>query len=515
MGLPVAPSEFEALVAAPGQSICLRLINRFRFRKKIREVMSWWLNEDGTLSQEFLDMLCDIDCPDTSVEDLCTGLQLYWNLNEASGTRSPSIGSVSLTALNAPLSGTGVEDSCAAFVAASSQALTASMTSALVPGSEFTISCHVKFNSIGTMQGILGCDDPNDDLENYSLLVNEFGKIRFVLGRNGGGSVGVDADSFGPVVEDTWYHVAVYRSGTLLYISVNGTADSVPFPYNHTNSAALFSIGRFYHHTSDEYKYLDGFVDEVAFYNRALNSAELTALKDVWDMSCTTTTTTLPSICDSLVAYWKLDEASGTRVDATGRGNDLEPTNAPGTAAGVINDGVDFVAASSQKLSIAHTADTKLAGEFTVSAWVYLNSLPTGSDHMLIVGTDGSTGGAGGVGWVMAVGSLHMKFRISYTGGTEEFACLDFGTPPTGEWIHVAAYLRDGVGYIKVNNVNVYSSAFASTPNDDASVDLAMGLKTQSGWVALDGRVDEVGIWSRALTDEEITELYTPWEYNC
>ena len=42
-----------------------------------------------------------------------------------------------------------------------------------------------------------------------------------------------------------------------------------------------------------------------------------------------------------LVSYWKLDEASGTRVDSHGP-NPLTPANAPGGAAGKIGTGCTF-----------------------------------------------------------------------------------------------------------------------------------------------------------------------------
>lgn len=49
-------------MAAPGQSLCDRILNRFRFRKAVLEVLEWWITPEGEFSQEFLDMLCAIDC---------------------------------------------------------------------------------------------------------------------------------------------------------------------------------------------------------------------------------------------------------------------------------------------------------------------------------------------------------------------------------------------------------------------------------------------------------------------
>jgi hypothetical protein len=58
----------------------------------------------------------------------------------------------------------------------------------------------------------------------------------------------------------------------------------------------------------------------------------------------------MSTLVNGLVSYWKLDEASGTRVDAVGT-NHLTPTNAPIGALGKIGNACDFEADSTQFLS--------------------------------------------------------------------------------------------------------------------------------------------------------------------
>lgn len=74
------------------------------------------------------------------------------------------------------------------------------------------------------------------------------------------------------------------------------------------------------------------------------------------------------------VAYWKMEEASGTRIDATGGGNDLAPTNAPGNTTGKVGDALSLAMASSQKVSRASTADLRLGGgDFLITCWLKVN----------------------------------------------------------------------------------------------------------------------------------------------
>lgn len=76
-----------------------------------------------------------------------------------------------------------------------------------------------------------------------------------------------------------------------------------------------------------------------------------------------------------LTAYWPM-EATGAndRLDMVGD-NDLTPTNAPGTRAGVKANACDFVPASSQYLSIADNADISPSSSFAISVWGKFDSL--------------------------------------------------------------------------------------------------------------------------------------------
>ena len=65
------------------------------------------------------------------------------------------------------------------------------------------------------------------------------------------------------------------------------------------------------------------------------------------------TTCTLPT---NLIAYWKLDEASGTRNDSKGA-NHLTDNNTVTQAVGKVGNAAQFTLANSEYLSIADNAD--------------------------------------------------------------------------------------------------------------------------------------------------------------
>lgn len=89
------------------------------------------------------------------------------------------------------------------------------------------------------------------------------------------------------------------------------------------------------------------------------------------------------SLYSSLVAFWKLDEASGNRTDSVGA-NTLTDTNTVGNATGLVyGTAASFVAASSEYLTINdNTALSTGDVDFWVAAWFYL-SAPLATSHIL------------------------------------------------------------------------------------------------------------------------------------
>src|SRR3990167_8248201 len=88
---------------------------------------------------------------------------------------------------------------------------------------------------------------------------------------------------------------------------------------------------------------------------------------------------TLPT---SLMAYFKLDEASGTRVDSKST-NDLTDNNTVTQAVGKVANAAQFTSANSEYLSIGDTLDLSTGDiDFTISGWMYPDSHPgAGADR--------------------------------------------------------------------------------------------------------------------------------------
>ncbi len=211
----------------------------------------------------------------------------------------------------------------------------------------------------------------------------------------------------------------------------------------------------------------------------------------------------------SLVAYYKLDEATGTRVDSTGRGNDLTPTNTPGNITGKVGSAVQLTAASSQQLTKTDTADLSIGtASFTIDGWIYFDAVAGGGVYR---GVWGKWGAAGAKEWIIYHdGDINrLVLNVSSNGTATTFVIANtFGAPSATTWYYVAAgYDRaNSQIWISVNNGARNNAAYSSDIFDGTAT-FSVGRPEPTGdhW---NGRQDEIGVWKRTLTAAELTARY-------
>lgn len=207
------------------------------------------------------------------------------------------------------------------------------------------------------------------------------------------------------------------------------------------------------------------------------------------------------TLLTSLVAHWRLDEASGTRVEVAS-GVNLTENGTVGNAAGKIGSAAAFTADAANFLrNSAPTALNLTAnGQFEIAAWVYFTSTSpsycffdlkgTGSNYIQVAKT--GTVGAGNA-WRVFIRSI----QIDWTGAA----------PSINTW-YLLSIWDDGVNAnLAVNNGTPQTSA-RSGAAIPANSDLRVGQNT-SGTGAVSGRVDSCSLWvGRVLTSGERTSLY-------
>jgi hypothetical protein len=203
-------------------------------------------------------------------------------------------------------------------------------------------------------------------------------------------------------------------------------------------------------------------------------------------------------LLNSLISYWKLDEASGTRNDSVGT-NHLTDATSTGSTTGVIGNAALFNGSSN---TIVHPDNSTLqvaAGvDFTFQAWVKLNAA---GDDFIICKYDGSN-----ADYYLAYNNAS---SLGFQFGDLTTVAQVGAAAPTGVWRHLVGWYdhTDQKYRLRLNDTTTFvSSATSARVSTTAQLQVGSIGIPGSGW--WNGGLDEVGFWKRILTAAEITALY-------
>jgi hypothetical protein len=203
-------------------------------------------------------------------------------------------------------------------------------------------------------------------------------------------------------------------------------------------------------------------------------------------------------LLNTLISYWKMDEAGAiTRQDSQGT-NHLTQVNGVNAGAGIINNGAVFLTASAKYLEIASNASLQATGDLTFSAWAKLDDLT--SNKVILAKQDSTT-----QEYFLFHGSaIGFNFSVNSNG-------VSVGAPATiNTWYHLVAWYNssDSKCYLRVNDATTYVSA-ATSSLVTTTANFRIGARGNVGTeFYFSGLIDEVGLWKRVLTSAEITALY-------
>lgn len=203
------------------------------------------------------------------------------------------------------------------------------------------------------------------------------------------------------------------------------------------------------------------------------------------------------SLLTGLVAYWTMDETSGNRLDSVAS-HTAVPNNAPGYAAGKHGNAVDLERDSNQYLTVTDHADIRFGtGSFSLSYWMKPETLMYGEVSQGTIVSKNYTG---------FESYIYQGRNHFYLGGTANQAVgsIDLST---GVWYHVCC-VRNGSAVATYINGSANGSSTNSADVSNAGTDLSIGTRVAGSTLCFDGLIDEIGLWNRAITDDERTALY-------
>ena len=229
-----------------------------------------------------------------------------------------------------------------------------------------------------------------------------------------------------------------------------------------------------------------------------------------------TGTLTIPDpLTDDLVAYWKLDEASGTRADATGRGNGLTPIHDLGATDGHIGGafagsfGVDFSPDTATYLDRVGAAPDLALGniDFTIALWALFANTPVNPQNLIAKSYWGTREYVVGL-------TTNLRFWAGMADSDEDFELSGPALPITDpfvldQWYFVLFDFTTAtqIARLSVNGGTPATAIMPIPPAVVADAVFRLGFD-ETSWYFLDGAIDEVGIWKRQLTGDERTALY-------
>lgn len=235
-----------------------------------------------------------------------------------------------------------------------------------------------------------------------------------------------------------------------------------------------------------------GAIDEVAVHDRALSDAEVR---------------TSVSRDNVQVAHWQFEDPAGTTAknSVTGGEHGVLTGDAEFIDDGAVGRAVHVNGGDGQVVTSGPAMRTDQS--FSVAAWVWADRLVTAGASMTAVSQDGNANS----GFYLKYDSGHQKWAFAKMTTDDNtpssVAAVASQSPITGDWVHLA-----GVFDAQAKTLRIYVNG-----EDGGSATIAGNLWTASGPVAIGraklrgdevdfwpGRVDEVRMYSRVLTIDEI-----------
>lgn len=327
-----------------------------------------------------------------------------------------------------------------------------------------------------------------DDYRDIIRDTNEVPAVYIYTGKTSGAlaiNVAGNITNITAIGVSVWHHVAVtYSLGTISIFVDGAQAKSCPLIDNVLTLAAI-KIGAQANGGSEFFK---GTLDDLRIYNRALSPSEV-------------------------LAIYQTEAPRYSTSDKSGFNNVGYLTNAPSWTNGVMGGGLYFNQASSQVVGVGSVSSFQITYPITIAFWGKATTFASGSspdwdDYYVAIGEDSVVGSMVVQLFGQPGGGLYQLMRNGTTGADRHF-CANESLISAGTWHHIVA-VDSGTA------MTVYVDTVASTNNLEsfsraaANGNLTIGGRGYSGNYTLyaDGAIDDVRIYNRALTADEVKLLY-------
>lgn len=225
------------------------------------------------------------------------------------------------------------------------------------------------------------------------------------------------------------------------------------------------------------------------------------------------------ALTTNLISYWKLDESSGNASDSVGSLT-LTNTNTVAYSAGKISNGADFGASNTNKtLQSSSSASGITNGACSLQAWIKPTALPTSdpdptatTTFYFVSNEDSSTA----VTYNLTLANVSGTQRVQFfrgkqgVGGDVAYGAISVST---SAWTHIAGTYDGTTVKVYVNGILQATTAAASGNGSGGVADFRISGR-RGGTALYSGMVDEVAVWSRGLSADEVLQIYNNGKAN-
>lgn len=371
----------------------------------------------------------------------------------------------------------------------------------------FTVSAWIKTSQvITTFEGLVDWSDSSQRRFGIGLDPTGDPVLIYVNASNQNRrkeAAGVNVDDM------KWHHIVGIFDGSDTYMYVDGKTVTLGAEINDLSTATNASDLRIGQHTAGSF-FFPGQIDEVRIYNRALTSDDVYQLYEMGQSKIAS----IPfgNLNSSLIGYWTLDGkdtnwATNTTLDRSGNGNTGTITNMSTTTSPISGK-------VGQALSFDGVNDVVSAGDInaidgatnlTISAWMKRNT----TNSFVTLGKSEASARRVNV-------NMFNDGRIYFNVGNCTSATYGYFSNNDRNWHHVVM-VYDGSQSTNATKLVVYLDGepqtltfFGTIPNTTCSASsdaFTLGRDTSSSNFS-NGYIDEVRVYSKSLTANEVTALY-------
>lgn len=432
-----------------------------------------------------------LDHPVYSNLDYGSGLVSAWRFE---GNANDSFGTNNGTVTGATLVSNGIVGSCYSFDGSGDE-----INASFIPlPSAYTVSYWVKYNTTNFQYHLWNGNNSGTNANTSFMFSTQSSNLLLFRGGNGSTYFTLWGSNVAPNI---WYHIVGVNTGSSCYLYINGVASSpVAAVTPLYNSGTEFTIGA---DGSGSYDF-NGLIDEVSVWNRALTQSEITDIYNSgtpkvypysgtygYNLDGNYKGSTIPTLyqtnCEAIYRF------EGNANDEFNRYNGTV-TGATLVSSGIVGSCYSFDGSGDE----INCPFISVPNFYTVSYWVKYSG--TGTQVHL---WDGAASGANANQaflFFTTGGNLTFRYGNGTTYGSRALAC----SPDV--WHHV-------VGVNNGSTCTLYMDGVAGVPNAGAypiynsGVEFTMG-SDGGGAYDFNGLIDEVTIWSRALSSSEVSSLY-------